>query len=304
MSKSNYLDQLKTHISLLTEEELVIVLHVYNDHHCHYNCHRMTSQEKSEETLKADIDILNGLNNLKDIKKLVINYFEDCTDYEIEDFLFELIDFKSKNQTTNFDFNSIKNNARFLNFACHIVNNNRDRRELENFKSKYFNFLYVALTFSEYRTYSHRLERIKSDFSEIYSKYNSHFTNNEDKFFYIWAKKYMDENPAYKSRDYHPTEDSEYPLIVNSIFDRLYYENPEVHYALRKKLSNAWYQKQYREKNKGKKENYYALTKKAKECLKALCYKRNLSEDEVIESLINEHYVKECCNKNGEPLYG
>lgn len=302
MNTYDYLEELKTFISLCTDEDLIYVLHIFNQNEVDYNSRKARSS-RDLEYLKADIDCLNSLNNLKDIKKLVIKNYEKYNNHEIRDFLDDLKKFKSKIETTNIDFTKVKNNARFLNFACYLINEKAGDRELDNIKSKYFNFLYVALTQPVFYKSPRHIERIFSDFSEVYSKYPSHFKNDQDRYFYIWAKKYMDENSAYESREYSPTEDSEYPIVVNSIFDMLYHQNQEVHYALRKKLSNAWYQRKYRQENKGKKENYYALTLKTKECLKALCYKRNLSEEEVIETLINENYTKECCYPSGKPLY-
>jgi hypothetical protein len=53
------------------------------------------------------------------------------------------------------------------------------------------------------------------------------------------------------------------------------------------------YQKKYRQKNKGKKPHYYALSKE-QESLHILAFKRNMSEEQIIENLINEFYVKVC----------
>lgn len=303
MSNTSSLEGLKAFISIRTDEELVWVLHVFNKSEVAYRFSELTRREREISGLKSDIDNLNSFKQLKDIKSFIIKYCEDYRSSRIDDLLDDLVDFKSGIEVSGIDFTEFKNNKRFLNFACKLLNDEVRERELTNFKSQYINFLYIALTYPSYYENPRRIERVVNKFSEIYSKYPSHFKGDEDNSFYIWAKKYMDENPAYRSKSYSPTEESEYCIVFNSIFDMLYYENEEVHYALRKKISNAWYQKKHRQKNKGKKENYYALTKKAKECLKALCYTRNLNESQVIESLINEHYTKECCSKYGTALY-
>jgi len=242
-------------------------------------------------------------SSLKDINKLIIKKFEIYNDHEIKYFLYDLEDFKINLKTSNIDLSKAKNNARFLNFACNLMIEKTNERELNKIKSNYFKLLYIAFIYPCFYKNPREIERIFLSYSDIHSKYPFHFKNDKDAYFYIWAKKYMDEMPSYRSRDYCPIDEFEYPIVVNSIFDMLYYQNPEVHYALRKKLSNAWYQKKYRQENKGKKANYYALTKKAKESLKVLCYKRNLTEDQMIESLINEHYTKECCSTAGTDLY-
>ena len=83
----------------------------------------------------------------------------------------------------------------------------------------------------------------------------------------------------------------------------VYYEDENIHYALRKKLYNAWYQKKHREEKKVKKPHYYALTKRAREALLTLAFKNGLTEEQMIERLINETYAKECCSVDGENLY-
>ncbi len=72
---------------------------------------------------------------------------------------------------------------------------------------------------------------------------------------------------------------------------------------IRKRIHVYFLMTAYRQKNKGKKPHYYALSKKAKEALHILALKRNLKEEEVIENLINEFYVKECVDALGETLY-
>jgi len=303
MNNRAALEDLKTFISPYTDEELVWALHVFNKWQESFRSYEHRTREQIDSDLNSDIDCLNSFKQLKDIKSYILKICENYHSVDIDELLADLVNFKSRINVSGIAFTDFKNNKRFLNFACKLMNKEVRERELTNFKSQYINFLYVALTYPSYYENPRRIERVISKFSEIHSKYPSHFKDDEDNSFYIWAKKYMDENPAYRSKSYSPTEESEYRIVVNSIFDMLYYENEEVHYSLRKKLSNAWYQKKYRQENKGKKENYYALTKKAKESLKALCYKRNLTEDQVIESLINEHYVKECCTPIGRPAY-
>ena len=185
MNTYDYLEELKTFISLCTDEDLIYVLHIFNKNEVDYNSRRARGRSRDLEYLKADIDCLNSLNNLKDIKKLVIKNYEKYNNHEIRNFLDDLKKFKSKIETTNIDFTKVKNNARFLNFACYLINEKAGGRELENFKSKYFNFLYVALTYPEFYSSPRDIERIFSNFSDIYSKYPSHFKNDQDRYFYI-----------------------------------------------------------------------------------------------------------------------
>ena len=112
-----------------------------------------------------------------------------------------------------------------------------------------------------------------------------------------------DHNEKYHSTAYTPITDEEYRTTVNIIFDKLFDENEDIYAALKDKLANAWYQKKYRQKNKGKKPHYYALSKKTIESLHILAFKRNMSEEQIIENLINEFYVKECADISGNSLY-
>lgn len=303
MSNTSSLEDLKAFISIQTDEELVWVLHVFNKSEVAYHFSELTKREREISGLKSDIDNLNSFKQLKDIKSFIIKYCEDYRSSRIDDLLDDLLDFKSGIEVSGIDFTVFKNNKRFLNFACKLLNEDVREKELTNFKSQYINFLYVALTYRSYYENPRRIERVVNKFSDIYSKYPSHFKGDEDNNFYIWAKKYMDENLAYRSKSYSPTEESEYCIVVNSIFDMLYYENEEVHYALRKKISNAWYQKVYRKKNKGKKAHHYVLQKKTLDSLHSLAFKWKMSHEEVLEKLIDKSYAEECTDFFGECKY-
>lgn len=99
-----------------------------------------------------------------------------------------------------------------------------------------------------------------------------------------------------------PIEDSDFSIVVNSIFDRMYIENTHTYSALKDKLANAWYQKIYRAKNKGKAHRYF-LTDKALESLKVLSLKYDKSEEKMIEHLINKCFVEECADYSGQSMY-
>jgi hypothetical protein len=303
MNNRAALEDLKTFISPYTDEELVWALHVFNKWQESFRSYEHRTREQIDSDLNSDIDCLNSFKQLKDIKNYILKICENYHSVDIDELLADLVNFKSRINVSGIDFTEFKNNKRFLNFACKLMNNEVRERELTNFKSQYINFLYVALTYPSYYENPRRVERVINKFSEIHSKYPSHFKDDEDNSFYIWAKKYMDENPSYKSKSYSPTEESEYRIVVNSIFDMLYYENEEVHYSLRKKLSNAWYQKVYRQKNKGKKAHHYVLQKKTLDSLHCLAFKWKMSHEEVLEKLIDKSYTEECTDFYGECKY-
>ena len=171
-----------------------------------------------------------------------------------------------------------------------------------NSPNLYFQLLYLAYTIPIYYEDSRSIENIYYRFDKIYTKFNSHFKSPCSDFF-VWAKKHINENSEFRRYRRDASHVSEYETLINSIFDIIYYEDENIHYALRKKLYNAWYQKKHREEKKVKKPNYYALTKRAREALLTLAFKNGLSEEQMIERLINETYAKECCSVDGENLY-
>src|SRR5690606_30739271 len=217
-------------------------------------------------------------------------------------FLRDLKDFQSRIKIHSFDFNKIKDNQRFLQFACKVLHEKEGDRLILDIKNPYFQLLYLAYTIPIYYESSRSIENIYYRFDKIYTKFNSHFKSPCSDFL-VWAKKYINENSEFRRYRRDASHISEYETLINSIFDIIYYEDENIHYALRKKLSNAWYQKKHREEKKVKKPNHYALTKRAREALLTLAFKNGVSKDQLIERLINETYAKECCSVDGENLY-
>ena len=165
--------------------------------------------------------------------------------------------------------------------------------------------LFISPSFSRSNRF---LNNIEERFSTILAKNELHFKSFDSNDFYLWAKNYMDQDSEnarfYNSRDYTPVIPQDYKIVVNAIFDVLLDTNPHIYKALRDKLSNAWYQKKYRQKNKGKKAHHYVLQKNTLIALESLASKRKLTHEKIIENLINEHYVKECADPNsGDSLY-
>lgn len=296
--RNSELNDLKSYLTQLRDEDLIWVLYVYHRPNIYNN--RRTRERNN--AIEEDIAILNGLDKLKNISKFIINEMEDQDEDDIYYFLCDLKDFKSSIKIHSFDFNQIKDNQRFLQFACKVMNEKLRERLILDIKNSYFQLLYMAYTFRIFYENSRSIENIYHEFDKIYSKFNSHFKSPCSDFF-VWAKKYINENSEFRKYRRDASHASEYETLINSIFDIIYYEDENIHYALRKKLSNAWYQKKHREEQKVKKPNYYALTKRAKEALRSLAFKYGVTEEQMIERLVNETYAKECCSVDGENLY-
>lgn len=296
--RNSELDALKSYLTQLPEEDLICALYVYN----RPNIYNNRGIRESIDAIEKDIAKLNSLDKLRNISKFIIDEMNNSSDDDIYYFLRDLKDFQSRIKIHSFDFNKIKDNQRFLQFACKVLHEKEGDRLILDIKNLYFQLLYLAYTIPFYYENSRSIENIYYRFDKIYTKFNSHFKSPCSDFF-VWAKKYINENSEFRRYRRDASHVSEYETLINSIFDIIYYEDENIHYALRKKLSNAWYQKKHREEKKVKKPNYYALTKRAREALLTLAFKNGVSEEQMIERLINETYAKECCSVDGENLY-
>ena len=296
--RNSELDNLKSFLTQLRDEDLIWALFVYH----RPNIDNNRRIRESNAAIEKDIAKLNSLDKLRNISKFIIDEMNNSSDDDIYYFLRDLKDFQSRITIHSFDFNKIKDNQRFLQFACKVLNEKEGDRLILDIKNLYFQLLYLAYTIPFYYENSRSIENIYYRFDKIYTKFNSHFKSPCSDFF-VWAQKYINKNSEFRRYRRDASHVSEYETLINSIFDIIYYEDENIHYALRKKLSNAWYQKKHREEKKVKKPHYYALTKRAREALLTLAFKNGLSEEQMIERLINETYAKECCSVDGENLY-
>ena len=296
--RNSELDNLKSFLTQLRDEDLIWALYVYH----RPNIDNYRRIRESNDAIEKDIAKLNSLDKLRNISKFIIDEMNNSSDDNIYYFLRDLKDFQSRIKIHSFDFNKIKDNQRFLQFACKVLHEKEGDRLILDIKNLYFQLLYLAYTIPIYYEDSRSIENIYYRFDKIYTKFNNHFKSPCSDFF-VWAKKYINENSEFRRYRRDASHVSEYETLINSIFDIIYYEDENIHYALRKKLSNAWYQKKHREEKKVKKPHYYALTKRAREALLTLAFKNGVSEEQMIERLINETYAKECCSVDGENLY-
>lgn len=296
--RNSELDNLKSFLTQLRDEDLIWALYVYH----RPNIDNYRRIRESNDAIEKDIAKLNSLDKLRNISKFIIDEMNNSSDDNIYYFLRDLKDFQSRIKIHSFDFNKIKDNQRFLQFACKVLHEKEGDRLILDIKNLYFQLLYLAYTIPINYEDSRSIENIYYRFDKIYTKFNNHFKSPCSDFL-VWAKKYINENSEFRRYRRDASHVSEYETLINSIFDIIYYEDENIHYALRKKLSNAWYQKKHREEKKVKKPHYYALTKRAREALLTLAFKNGVSEEQMIERLINETYAKECCSVDGENLY-
>lgn len=154
------------------------------------------------------------------------------------------------------------------------------------------------------------VENIKKNFlRSIDSKKNiTKYKNNNE--FIEWCNTYLERKQRYGSLSYlntHPyprgLKNEEIKLKIISFLDILFYSNSEKHEILINSIKKSWQQKCFRDKGGIKKLYHLPLTKQAKSELEKLSAFNNKSENQILEDLIHQMYLREMCDKNGKPLY-
>lgn len=313
MDNLNCNRQLLTFLKNSSKEDLILCLHVRNIFELE-NRVRANITDRNFDLIQMDIEILKSINRLEEIKPNIEKYFERAYDDEIY-YLIERVNNLKKNMPTlgSDILESIKD-KRFLYFLINMFQSEiakfdfytYGKYSLEDINNEYIRLLYLILITTFYPEHSIRIEHIKEDYSQLITKHSLHFEKYDDYEFYRWAKEYMDNDKenqrVSRSTEYSPIKKEDFKPIIHAIFDKLYIEHFYAYQTLKDKLLNAWYQKAYRQKNKGKK-GYFFLTDDAHNYLEILSKKYNTSKEKMIEKLINEKYVKECKDNNGKDKY-
>ena len=305
MSNIEEVNQLRSALKQLNEGDLVPALFLM-EMDIESNSFRDFHKELDRKLMRPFIQRLNTIKGLSEIRQIILDYYSTQEWDYIDDYLRELETLKSLLKNRGRDISKYQSNPRLLAFALHYYEKQFRRGDsiVNNINNHFFRFLFIIFCHPDYSQSTVELNIIEEKFSQLTNSHLIHFAKNDTIDFYRWAKSYMDDhNEKYHSAAYTPITDEEYRTTVNIIFDKLFDENEDIYAALKDKLANAWYQKKYRQKNKGKKPHYYALSKRAKEALHILAFKRNMSEEQIIENLINEFYVKECVDVQGQSLY-
>lgn len=255
-----------------------------------------------ERRYNSELNTLTKLNNiikLEEIKNIILEITSKFNNKDLIKFKEYITDYTNSNTIRSINFQDYEENKRLLNFSLNIIEN----EEIVKLKIRdaFIKFLYICYIELNNKI-PKKLDKIKTEFSALILNQGSHF-KNKDSEFYKWAINYMKDNPDYKSQNYSPINESDFKNTVEIIFDFLYYENRDRYENLKNKLSNAWNQKTHREKNKGKKSYYYVLSEKTKKELELLCFVNKCTEEQLLEKLISERYVKDCKLATGEEKY-
>ncbi|MCH7305245.1 hypothetical protein MN869_15580 [Acinetobacter sp. NIPH1876] len=305
MSNIEEINQLKSALKQLDEGDLVPALFLM-EMDIEYGSF-INFQEKIDRNLMRNFtQRLNTIKELSEIRKVILEYYSNLDWDYVDDYLREIYTLKSLLNNRGRDLSKYQSNPRLLAFALNHYEKQFRRGDIiiNDINNYFFRFLFIIFCHHDYSKSTLDLNIIEEGFSQLINIHLIHFMKNDTIDFYRWAKNYMDDhNDKYHSIVYTPITDDEYKTTVNIIFDTLFDENKDIYVALKDRLSNAWYQKKYRQKNKGKKAHHYVLQKNTLDALHNLAFKWKMSHEQVIERLINEHYVKECKDVSGECLY-
>ena len=305
MSNLEEINQLKSALKQLDEGDLVPALFLM-EMDIEYGSFRNFQEKIDRNLMRNFTQRLNTIKELSEIRKVILEYYSDLDWDYVDDYLREIYTLKSLLNNRGRDLSKYQSNPRLLAFALHHYEKKFRHGDIiiNDINNYFFRFLFIIFCHPNYSKSTLDLNIIEEDFSQLINIHLIHFMKNDTIDFYRWAKNYMDDhNDKYHSIVYTPITDDEYKTTVNIIFDTLFDENKDIYVALKDRLSNAWYQKKYRQKNKGKKAHHYVLQKNTLDALHNLAFKWKMSHEQVIERLINEHYVKECKDVSGECLY-
>lgn len=304
MSNIKEIDQLRLTLNQLKEYDLVPALFLM-EMDIESNSFRKFHKEIERKLMRTFIQRLNTIKELSEIRKIILDYYSNQNWGYIDDYTRELETLKFRLKNRGRDISKYQSNLRLLAFALnyYVADSKKLDISINNISNNFFKLLFIIYCHPDYSQYTIDLDIIEERYSNLINKHLVHFLKNDTVDFYRWAKNYMDSYEKYNSKIYTPITDEEYKTIVNIVFDRLFNENEDIYSALKEKMSNAWYQKKYRKKNKGKKAHHYVLQKNTLDALHNLSFKFKLSHEQTIERLINEYYIKECTGISGEVLY-
>lgn len=308
MSYTSRNDDLIKLVKELNTEDSVWLLHVINKDAIEFESRMDIEDEHDPQLMDKDIDKLNSIKDLNELKSHLIYELKDKTETTSEIFMDLINSYKESLMIRSRDFSKYKTDRRLLNFALYKISfDNCDiYRQNQSISNTYVRFLYIIFTYRKYYRNSRELERIERKHSEIISAKSLHFKNYDHPEFYKWAKTYIDKNTSdfrdFNQIEFTPLQDADFGIWVNSIFDIMYYANQHAYINLKKKLSSAWYQKSYQKNRKGR-EHHYFLTDEAKKLLKILAAKHKKTEDRMIEHLINKCAIEEGITIKEKILY-
>lgn len=308
------MDTSKSHAELyklvktVKTDDYVWLLHLVNKEKLEYEL-RCSINDIDNELIQEDVQSLNTLRDIDEVKSIVINRCKELNEKEVKYILNNINDYLESLPYRSHDLSRYKSDKRFLNFAFYKLADklDDDLYEINKIQDDYLRFLYIVSVYKTSRRIINKLIRIEKFFSKLLLDKTLHFKNYDYVDFYKWSLKYIVEDKEITKRfnfkEYSPIQDDEFKIVVLSILDQIYDTDENTYIVLKEKISNAWYQKAYRKKNKGR-DHHYFFTDKTLEALETISKKENISDEKVLERLINEYFANHCIYQgSGEHKY-
>lgn len=233
------------------------------------------------------------------VKNHIINLLSEFKNENLLD-LFNR--FKIRKKKHNEDYSYLKEDQRFCLLAGNYLYNLYTERETYLYTENYYIYVIYNIIYKTNREY--KVDILFKEYKiKILLKINKS-KNFEDFNFLEWAYTYIrTKNKEFKRVRYIPKNEKDHKNLIISFLDYLFYFDKDQHYVLTTQLFKAWSQRKFRDSEKTKNMYHLPLTKKAKKELKKLSQVKNLSENLVLEKLINDAYLKEICDENGVSRY-
>ncbi|MBI0395448.1 MULTISPECIES: hypothetical protein [Acinetobacter] len=296
-------------IKTSSNEDTVWLLHVINKDKCMYERNKNHIHDLDSELVSIDINLLNTFKNLNEIKNKITLELDNLNENEIKNLITDIHKYSEQLIYKGYNLSPYLDDERLLNLFLHSYSTNNEDyyQDIKKINNKYFQFLYI-ISVCEYGDNVLRLlNRVQYNYSKVLTERLLHFKKYDSIEFYKWAIQYIHDDRSllrrYNLRDFQPIQDVDFKVAVLSILDMIYDHDRNAYQLLKEKMSNAWYQKIYRQNTKGKK-HYYFFKDRTQECLKIICQKNNLNEEKMLDQLINEYYVTHCTYPNsGKDMY-
>lgn len=260
--------------------------------------------EIESKLLGEDIDIkFDDFKNFKDVKNKIKISLENINEKKDIEYFFNKI-----RQHNNFNieiFSFLKNNNRLCHFLINFIENNNSEEKKFKFEEDPYFYINYQFTFNKKNFNKKNIDIVMGIFlDKITKNYYNNSKNFNDSDFIQWTYSYLtNKNRDFRRSEYIPKKDSDYHIFIVSFLDYLIYFKKDSHYSLTNQLYKAWSQKKFRAADKVKKQYHLPLTKGAKSELKKLSDFKNKTENEILEELIHQMYLKEMCDEDGKLKY-
>lgn len=248
MNTSTSYAQLVKLVNTLSTDDYVWLLHIINKDELEYYL-RKDIDDLNSKLIHKDIESLNTINNIQEIKEFVLNECKDLSERGILTIINSIKNYMDSLTYRSLNLSNYKSNLRLLNFAIHKLTNrfSEASKDIRTIKNNYILFLYLISVYYTGNRAIQKLDRIEKIFSQIITNKPLHFKKDDTVEFYRWVLKYLNEERKitykFNINHYNPIQDNDFKITVLSILDQIYDTDENTYLVLKDKISNTWYQK-------------------------------------------------------------